>query len=102
MSLVAINSVLKHTLQLLAKIEPPAGVELLSYKRNRTVSIIVLPEEKVMIRERGYVEQALTVSRKDVSKVLKTMIKREFPRSRKVRVFKLGNPDQIDRERKTL
>lgn len=102
MSLVAINSVHKHTLQLLSKIEPPAGIELLSYKRNRTVSIVMLSGDKAMIRERGYVEQTLTVSRKDVSKVLKIMIKREFPRSRKVRVFKLDIPDQIERERKTL
>jgi len=102
MSLIAINSVLKHTLQLLAKIEPSEGIELLSYKRNRTVSIIILPGDKVMIRERGYIDQTLTVSRNDVSKIVKAMIKREFPRSRKVRVFKLSNPDQIKRDRKTL
>ena len=102
MSLVPINSVLRHTLQLLAKIDPPGGLELLSYKRNRTVAILVLENDLVQVRERGYVNQTITIPRAQLNRTLKSMIKKEFPRSRQVRVFKLSDPGQVDRDRKTL
>lgn len=102
MSLVNIDSLHRQVLQILAKTESPAGVELSSYKRNRSISISVLSEHKVSVRENGYIEQELEVDIKELPKLLKTMIKREFPRSRKVRLYKFIDPNELDRLRKIL
>lgn len=102
MSLVNIDSLQRQVLHILSRTEAPAGVELSSYKRNRSISIAVLSENKVTVREKGYVEQELNVDLKELSRLLKTMIKREFPRSRKVRVHKFSDPSELNRPRKTL
>lgn len=102
MSLVNIDSVHRQVLQILSRTEPPAGIELMSYKRNRSVSVSVLSEQEVIVRERGYEELEFTISRNELPKILKTMIKREFPRSRKVRINKFSDPAELDCPRKTL
>lgn len=102
MALVSIESLQRHTLQILAKTETHSGVELSSYKRNRSIAVTILEGGKVSVRENGYVEQELTVHIKELPKTLKTLIKREFPRSRKVRVHKYSHPSELDRPRKTL
>lgn len=102
MSLVNIDSLQRHVLQILAKTKAPAGVELSSYKRNRSIAVSILPDQQVSIRENGYIEQEMRVERKELPKLLKTMIKREFPRSRKVRVHKFLDPLELDRPRKKL
>ncbi len=102
MSLVNIDSLLKQVLRLVKKIDPPAGIELLSYKRNRSVSVAFFSSQEVKIRERGYVEQDLIIHSDELARTLKTLIKREFPRSRKVRIHKFADPEELDRHRNTL
>lgn len=62
MALVNIATILADTLRALKKIEPPGGIEFLSYKRNRTIA----------------------------------MIKREFPRSKKIRLVKFSAPQELE------
>ena len=102
MSLVNIDSVQRQVLQLLKKVEAPGGIELSSYKRNRSISIAVISPDQVVVKENGYEVQELTVHKNNLSKLLKTMIKREFPRSRKVRIHKFADPSELNRLRKTL
>ena len=102
MSLVNIGSLHRQTLQILAKTESPAGIELSSYKRNRSIAIAVLTDNHVMIWEKGYMEAEMIVDINELPKLLKTMIKREFPRSRKVRIHKFSDPIELDRTRKKL
>lgn len=97
MALVNIASVIATTRRELKKIMVPGGIELMSYKRNRTIAIIRKDETTVEIRERGYLEQDIEVSMDTLSKELKVLIKREFPRSRKVRLFKFGDPRELSR-----
>jgi hypothetical protein len=103
MSLVNIGTVLAHALRLLDKTGPPGGIELLSYKRNRTVTILHNGHSGMYyFRERGYEEQDLTVTARELPRLLKSAIRREFPRSRKVRIFKITDPDQLDRDRQKI
>ncbi len=97
MALINIATILAETRRNLQKINPPGGIELLSYKRNRTIAIIKKDTNLLEIRERGYVEQNLELSTEELVKVLKTMIKREFPRSKKVRLFKFSDPCELER-----
>jgi hypothetical protein len=44
----------------------------------------------------------LELTPEQLGKELKTMIKREFPRSRKIRVFKFADPQELARERQKI
>jgi len=102
MALINIDTAIKRVLLLVAKIEPPRGVEILTYKRNRGIAIIRLGEDSFLVRERGYAEQEMQVCFADLARMLKSMAKREFPRSRQVRIYQLEGPDFLDQERKRI
>jgi len=97
MSLVNIDSIRRQTLRLLDRIDPPGGIELLSYKRNRSVAIVCLGDGNFFVREKGYDVQEIHVGRDRLPRILKAMIKKEFPRSRKVRLFKFQDMAELDR-----
>ena len=46
---------------IIRKIEPPQGLEILTYKRNRGVSIIKLDDDFISVQERGYEENEYPV-----------------------------------------
>lgn len=84
------------------KLEPPQGVEILTYKRNRGITIIKIDEETLSVQERGYEEKTFQVSLDALARLLKTIAKREFPRSRKVRVYQLESPYCLGIKRKQI
>jgi hypothetical protein len=102
MALVNIDSVLRNLLQKLEKLGSPQGIELLSYKRNRSIAVLLLHDEKILVRERGYRDEEQIVEKRFLSKHLKALIKYEFPRSRKVRMYQLDNPLELEQVRKKL
>jgi hypothetical protein len=102
MALVNIDSVLRNLLQKLEKLGSPQGIELLSYKRNRSIAVLLLHDEKILVRERGYRDEEQIVEKRLLSKHLKALIKYEFPRSRKVRMCQLDNPLELEQVRKKL
>lgn len=97
MALVNIATIIADTRRALKKIAPPGGIELLSYKRNRGIAIIKKTPHLLLIRERGYEEQEFELSTENLAKELKVLIKREFPRSRKVRLIKFSDPRELER-----
>lgn len=85
------KSVIEHTL--LAKLDGlPLGhcLEIRTYKRNRSVLFIKVSADVFRIREQGYVSETFDIHRGKLKKTLKSLLKREFPRSSKVRVYDLG------------
>jgi hypothetical protein len=102
MALVNIDSVLRSLLQKLEKLNPPQGIELLSYKRNRSIAVLLLDDEKILVRERGYRDAEQHLEKGLLSKHLKALIKYEFPRSRKVRMYQLDGPLELEKARKKL
>jgi hypothetical protein len=102
MALVNIESALKNAVSRLYKMRPPEGLEILSYKRNRSVYLVKKDRESILIRERGYIEQEIVVKMKELQKSLKPIFKTEFPRSRKVRIYHITSPKQQEEERKKL
>ncbi|HID98204.1 MAG TPA: hypothetical protein EYP57_08475 [Thermodesulfobacteriaceae bacterium] len=102
MALINIDSALNRVKQQLRKIQPGQCIEILSYKRNRGVSITLLENGQVHVRERGYEELERVVEKQALSRLLKSVMKREFPRSRKVRIYRLESMDRIERKKKIL
>lgn len=102
MALVNIDSVLKKITTTLAKLESKQGMEILSYKRNRGIGILKLDNATIRVREHGYQEEDLEIALDGLPKLLKSMIKREFPRSRKVRLYQIADPDELGQPRKKL
>jgi hypothetical protein len=102
MALVNIESALKQAVSRLAKMNPPEGLEVLSYKRNRSIYLMRRGKESILIRVQGYVEQELVVKMGELQKKLKSIFKTEFPRSRKVRIYNIVNPELHKGERKKL
>ena len=102
MALVNIESALRKVVNSLKKTPAGRGMEILSYKRNRGVSVVRLDEGLFSVQERGYRDQILEVEGKDIGKVLKSIMKREFPRSRKVRIYRLDDASEAGMVRKRL
>ncbi len=102
MALVNIDSVLRNLLQKLKKLDPPQGIELLSYKRNRSIALLLLEDGKILVRERGYRDDEQIIEKAMLSKCLKTLIKYEFPRSRKVRMYQVEDSMGLEKVRKKL
>ena len=102
MALVPIETLRRQVGQILKKKLPPAGVKLLSFKRDRSITVFRLPEEKYLLVEQGFSNQECVVGASGLSRLLKTMIKREFPRSHKVRLVKIASPDELTKSWKKL
>jgi hypothetical protein len=70
----------------------PVGhaIDLRTYKRNRSVVIARTGEDGFDVVERGYVQERYAVGLAGMKKLLKALLKREFPRSTKIRLYNLG------------
>lgn len=102
MALVNIDNILQETLRAIKNCPANSGIELMSYKRNRSISLIRLSDTTYLFEERGYQDQQKTIEHDQLSKMLKQACKREFPRSRKVRMFKITEPSQLDRHHQKI
>lgn len=94
MALIPIQSALATAMKALDTLPENGAIVLFSYKRNRKIIIIKRDTKTRDLIEDGYVKQKKRMknkSNKSIEKELKTVIKREFPRSRKVRLYKFAN-----------
>ena len=102
MALVNIDTVFKRITSFIKKAGPEHGVEVLTYNRNRGAEIIKIADGEIQVREWGYHEETWQVDPKGLAKLLKIILKREFPRSRKVRFYNLTNPEERGKERQKI
>lgn len=91
----ALESVLRKLKKL------PAGhcIDLRTYKRNRSLLILHVRDGNFIVYEDGYEVAAHETNLKSMRKLLKTLFKREFPRSNKIRLYELGEFNDSLRER---
>ena len=75
----------------------PCGhyLDVRTYKRNRYVLFVRKGENDYLIIENGYFKQRFeNVPLDKIKKLLKTLLKKEFPRSTKIRVYSMGQYDE--------
>ncbi|NDV18901.1 hypothetical protein GO013_05640 [Pseudodesulfovibrio sp. JC047] len=81
-----LSNVIPHTLTRLKKLTPGQGLVLLTYKRDRFVRIVKDTDTTCTVTESGFYHTTVQTDISQIKKQLKTLLKREFPRSRKVRI----------------
>ena len=64
-------------------------LDLRTYTRNRSVMIAKLAEDDLLVVENGFFQDRFRVTPDKLRKLLKTLMKKEFPRSRKIRLYVL-------------
>jgi len=80
-------------------------LDLRTYKRNRSVMIAKLAEDDLLVVENGYFKERFQVKPEKLRKLLKTLMKKEFPRSRKIRLYvldKFSEDEALHTKRKIL
>ncbi len=80
-------------------------LDLRSYKRNRSVIIVKTGQNDLLIIENGYFKERYRLQLDKFKKLLKTLVRKEFPRSRKLRLYmmgRFGEKEALDTKRKTL
>lgn len=102
MALINIETAQRRVLEIMKKRPVGTGLEVLTYKRNRGLTIIKESNGTYWVRERGYLEEEWIVDEAGLSKVIKTALKRECPRSRKVRIYTIDSRDELEVPRKKL
>jgi hypothetical protein len=79
------------------------ALDLRTYKRNRSVVIARIGEDSFDIVQKGFFEERYLLPLSKMKKLLKTVMKQEFPRSTKIRLYDLGQSEAAsDIKRKTI
>ncbi len=74
---------LQETLARLSKLREGEGLLLQPFKKDRAVYVIQRGD-LYQVMERGFARKEFVVARKKIRKLLKTLYRKEFPRSNKV------------------
>ncbi len=67
----------------------PTGyyLDLRTYKRNRSIIIAKMGEDDLLVIENGHFRERFRLKPEKLKKLLKTLLRKEFPRSRKIRLY---------------
>ncbi len=77
----------------LDKLAPGHCLEIRTYKRNRLVRFQRLGQDGFLVVRDGFEQDRFQVGADKLKKTLRALLKQEFPRSTKIRVFDLGPCD---------
>lgn len=69
-------------------------LDLRTYKRDRSVVIVKRQDDRCLVVEEGFYKKRYEVKRGRLRKLLKTLLKKEFPRSNKIRLYIMGAYDK--------
>ncbi len=84
--MVDIGNVIPLVLKRLAGLGEGEYLVLQTYKRDRSLTLSRLDDQRVLIREEGFAREEFEVETAKLKKVLKSLMKKEFPRSNKVHI----------------
>jgi len=65
-------------------------LDLRTYKRNRSILIVKMDEDDLLIIEDGFFKERFRINSDKLRKLLSALLKKEFPRSHKIRLYPMG------------
>ncbi len=70
----------------------PVGhyIDLRTYKRNRSVIIIKMDMDDLLVIEDGHAKEQYHIKLEKLKKLLMTLLRKEFPKSHKIRLYVMG------------
>lgn len=69
---------------------PIGNLDLRTYKRNRSIIIVKKSEDDLLIIEDGYCKERFHIKSDKLKKLLTALLRKEFPRSHKIRLYSMG------------
>lgn len=84
--MIDIKTVIPVVQKKLDKLDVGDRIELKTYKRDRGVTILKVTDDRLLILEDGFVKNEFEIPVEKLKKTLKLLLKKEFPRSNKVRL----------------
>lgn len=65
-------------------------LDMRTYKRNRSVIIVKMGEDDLLIIEDGFFKERFRINSDKLRKLLAALLRKEFPRSHKIRLYVMG------------
>ena len=99
------TKIIEAVLKKLENLPPGHYLDLRTYKRNRSVLVVKESEGDLLVIESGYFHEKFHIRADKLSKLLKTLLKKEFPRSQKIRLYVMGEfteEEALNLERKII
>jgi len=85
------DKIIETVIAKLKKLPVDHYLDLRTYKRNRSLVIIKKSEDDFLIIEDGYFHERCQLKSDKLKKTLKTLLRKEFPRSHKIRLYVMGS-----------
>ncbi len=91
------NTIIPTVMERLAKLQKGQCLDMRTFKRNRSVAIICTGSDNFNVIERGFHQESWeNLTAEKIKRLLKTLLKREFPRSNKIRLYTLDSFENAD------
>ena len=84
------DKIIGTVVEKLKKLPVEHYLDLRTYKRNRSLVIVKKSEDDFLIIEDGYFHERYHLRLDKLKKTLKTLLKKEFQRSHKIRLYVMG------------
>jgi hypothetical protein len=84
------DKIIGTVVEKLKKLPVDHYLDMRTYKRNRSLFIVKKSEEDFLIIEDGYFHDRYHLRSDKLKKTLKILLKKEFPRSHKIRLYVMG------------
>ncbi len=90
-------TIIPNVMERIGKLQKGQCLDMRTFKRNRSVAIICTGDDSFTIIERGFHEETWEeLTAEKIKRLLKTLLKREFPRSNKIRLYMLDSFESAD------
>jgi hypothetical protein len=84
------DKIIETVIAKLKKLPLDHYLDLSTYKRNKSIAVIKKSEEDFLIIEDGYCRERFHLKPDKLKKTLKILLKKELPRSYKIRLYLMG------------
>jgi hypothetical protein len=89
--MIPITTVIPTVLRRIKKLPFGHGLDLRTYKRDRSILITRKTDDRFTVIQNGFGKEQFEVSTTELTRLLKGLLKKEFPRSNKVRLYSVDD-----------